>query len=655
MRKTKKFLCTLLAVVLCLTTMAIGSFANAASVVKSGKCGDNITWTLDSAGTLTLSGSGAMYDKNGNSTWEKDNVKKVIVGKGITTIGSLAFAGCFDVESLNLPDTLTEIKLGAFAGCNIKSLTIPSNVKNIGYGAFLDCESLKEVFIPASVEIIGQGVFNECESLEYITVDKNNKNFLSAEGVLYSADMKTLIKCPATLCGSSFLIPNTVEDIDECAFDYCKELVSINIPYGVKKLDYGVFEQCTKLSSVTIPSSVEIIGQFAFFDCLNLEEITIPMSVNTIGEYAFGYELNEAEDDVKKLSSFKIKGYTNSAAETYANDNGIEFISLGVHTHQWKHITVSATCAVKGYERDICSGCSAQANYREFPLKDHSFGAWNVISDETTATCTRIGTEMRKCSVCGKEETRSIPKTDHSFYDWEILKAPTCNSEGTEIRECSYCSKGETRTIPKLTHVFSDWTESKKATVLENGEMTRSCTLCGKRETKSVDKLPSTETKDEKTGISLIYSEDSFKGDVEIKAQEVVSGETYNIAVQETSCSRLQLFDISVELENEKVQPTKSVWVKVPLPSGYSESKTAVYFVGENGELEKMNSVVQDGYICFEATHFSPYAVVDESSNPNNCTCDCHKGGIKGFLFKILNFFQKLFGQNKVCACGVKH
>lgn len=46
----------------------------------------------------------------------------------------------------------------------------------------------------------------------------------------------------------------------------------------------------------------------------------------------------------------------------------------------------------------------------------------------------------------------------------------------------------------------------------------------------------------------------------------------------------------------------------------------------------------------------------DKPTNPtDNCSCNCHAGGIKAFFFKILNFFQKLFGMNKVCACGVKH
>lgn len=583
--------------------------------VKSGTYGDNITWTLDSAGTLTFTGSGAMRDNNGNSIWlnEFKKLKKIVIGEGITTVGTLAFFPSFYVESVELPSTLKEIKMGAFGGCSIKNITIPNGVKTIGDGAFFDCESLKELFIPASVETIGQGVFEECEGLERITVDENNKNFKSVAGTLYSADMKKLIVCPAASCGSTFSIPNTVEVIAGSAFSYCNALESINIPSCVKNIDGSAFYACKKLSSVTISSGVESIGSSAFFDCLKLEEVSIPLSVKTIDEYAFGYRLNEDEADVVKISPFKIKGYTNSTAETYAKDNGIEFVSLGEHTHDWKYTTVKSTCVTNGYEADVCTICSAQKDYKELPLAEHSFSVWSTT------------------------------------------KNASCNSTGTQTRNCSVCSKTETKTIPQLTHDFTVWTESKKATVFENGEQTRNCKLCGTKQTKATDKLPSKEVNDEKTGISLVYTDDSFKGEVDIVAEQVSSGAAYNIAVEETACSRVQLFDISIEMENEKVQPNKSVWVKVPLPSGYNESKTAVYYVGEDGKLEKMNSFTEGGYIYFEATHFSAYAVVDESSNPSNCSCNCHKGGIKGFFFKILNFFQKLFGKNKVCACGVKH
>lgn len=603
MKKVNKFLCTLLVIIMCLTSLTVGTFANASGRYDSGQCGESVSWELDkSTGTLTISGVGEVVHNNNYHYWTSSQVKKVVIGSYITGI--------------------TDPQLGL------------------------------------------------CENLSYVEVKEDNGYLTSVDGVLFSRDMKKLYVYPAKKSGSSYTVPygvetivnhafnccknlktismpDTLSHIRYCAFMNCTALTSINIPYTVTSVSGMAFYNCSQLTSIVLPYDVETIGDFAFGNCKNLLSLTIPESVTEIGKCAVGYDSN-----YNRISNPTIYGVSGSLAESYADDYNFSFSPVAAHVHDWICGVVESTCYSAGYERSFCTRCITE-NYVYLPLEDHSFGEWNVTK---RATCKTTGTRVKKCTVCGTEETETIPKQQHKLSDWEVQEEATCNSEGIEMRFCDTCSKYESRTIPKLTHVFSDWSETKEATVICGGEMTKTCTLCGKKETKATDKLPSNETKDEKTGISLVFSDESFKNNsVEITAEEVSSGEKYNIAIEETSCSRLQLFDISLEIENEKVQPNNSVWVKVPLPKGYNESKTAVYYVGEDGKLEKMNSVVQDGYICFEATHFSPYAVVDESSNPNNCTCDCHKGGIKGFLFKILNFFQKLFGQNKVCTCGVKH
>ena len=92
-----------------------------------------------------------------------------------------------------------------------------------------------------------------------------------------------------------------------------------------------------------------------------------------------------------------------------------------------------------------------------------------------------------------------------------------------------------------------------------------------------------------------------------------------------------------------------------------------MYYIDNNGNKTLLESKVENGYVVFETDHFSVYAIVDESSkiekpadkptNPtDNCSCNCHAGGIKAFFFKLFNFFAKLFNPAKrVCACGVKH
>lgn len=68
---------------------------------RSGKCGDNITWTLDDNGTLELTGSGPMYDSNG-SWWPEEIINRVIISNKITSIGDDAFEDCFGLTRINV-------------------------------------------------------------------------------------------------------------------------------------------------------------------------------------------------------------------------------------------------------------------------------------------------------------------------------------------------------------------------------------------------------------------------------------------------------------------------------------------------------------------------------------------------------------------------
>lgn len=86
----------------------------------SGSCGDNLTWTLDDNGTLTISGTGSMtnYNSSDSSPWyNNSNVKKVIINSGVTSIGSKAFYGCSGLTSITIPNSVTSIGEYAFEYC----------------------------------------------------------------------------------------------------------------------------------------------------------------------------------------------------------------------------------------------------------------------------------------------------------------------------------------------------------------------------------------------------------------------------------------------------------------------------------------------------------------------------------------------------------
>lgn len=268
---------------LCTTALAVDT-------VASGTCGaegdgSNLTWTLDSEGTLTISGQGAMAD---DSPWWNDRtaIKTVNICDGVTSIGSSAFDDCSKLTSVTIPAGVTAIGSSAFFGCsNLTDVTIPDGITSISDSVFCQCSSLASVTIPSSVTSIEGGAFQNCTSLTSVIIPVG----VTAIGdhAFYSCSSLTNIIIPegTTSIGDSAFsrcssltdvsIPGSVTIISSNAFSWCSSLTCINIPEGVIAIDGSAFDQCSGLTSVNIPSSVATIGDHAFSQCTNLTSVNI--------------------------------------------------------------------------------------------------------------------------------------------------------------------------------------------------------------------------------------------------------------------------------------------------------------------------------------------------------------------------------------------
>ena len=285
--------------------------------VASGKCGENLTWSIDvEGGTLTISGTGAMWDyseifvgdgdSHTTAPWYAYSPTKLVLERGITYIGEYAFSGCGIAGDLTLPDGVTEVGANAFAYCSgltsvvlsqsvawldnwaflncsgISSLTMPKGVTGIGYAAFRGCGSLTSLTIPASVIDINSAAFSDCSSLENIAVDGKNIYYISVDGVLFNKNRTTLVAYPSGKKGTAYTIPKGVTSIGANAFSYCRNLIDVTIPENVTSIGGGAFNGCSNLVSVTIPKSVTSIGSIAFENCSSLTNVTIPENVTSI-------------------------------------------------------------------------------------------------------------------------------------------------------------------------------------------------------------------------------------------------------------------------------------------------------------------------------------------------------------------------------------
>ena len=151
-----------LAALVCLL-LAFAATANAGTVA-SGYCGGegdgtNLTWTLDSEGTLTISGKGKMRNYNSDTVpWRTSEyfsmLKKLVLSDGITSIGGSAFSGCGFTGSLIIPDSVTSIGFYAFSGCRgfTGALSLPQSITYIGASAFSGCSGFTgELTIPSGI------------------------------------------------------------------------------------------------------------------------------------------------------------------------------------------------------------------------------------------------------------------------------------------------------------------------------------------------------------------------------------------------------------------------------------------------------------------------------------------------------------------------
>ena len=163
--------------------------AQAAEIVDSGDCGaidkangldgSQVTWTLDSDGLLTISGSGAMkdFDKDYAPWYSDTDVKSVSIQNTVTAIGSFAFYSCNRLTSVTIPDSVTSIGAFAFYGCSkLTSVILPGSVSAIETGVFKSCEELTSVTIPDGVSAVGAEAFEDCTKLTSITFPDSVKS-----------------------------------------------------------------------------------------------------------------------------------------------------------------------------------------------------------------------------------------------------------------------------------------------------------------------------------------------------------------------------------------------------------------------------------------------------------------------------------------------
>ena len=511
--------------------------ALAVDIVDSGTCGakgSNLTWTLDSEGVLTISGSGDMHGYgSSDAPWygSRSRVKSAVIAEGVTSIGESAFENCRSLTSVTIPNSVTSIgwsaffycksltsvtipdsvtSVGAYAflgctsltsvtipnsvtsigGCafdecwSLTSVTIPDSVTSIGDSAFASCTSLTSVTIPDSVTSIGGGAFAWCTSLTGIWVTEGNSHYSSdASGVLFSKDKTTLVQYPGAF--AAYAIPDSVTSIGAGAFGGCTSLTSVTIPDSVTSIGQHAFNGCRSLTSVTIPDGVTSIGAYAFSECSSLTSVTIPDSVTSIGGIAFGNckSLTSVTipDSVTSIGGGAFQGCISLTSVTIPDSvtsiGDGAFASCTSLTDVYYAGSEAQWKAISISSTGNNGLLTANIHYN---YVSHTHSYKDVV---TAPTCTEKGHTTHTCS-CGDSyvDTYTDP-LGHDLKD-DAAVAATCTTAGTTAgKHCTRCDYKEgMETIAALGHDLKDDAAVAATCTTAGTTAGKHCTRCDYKE-----------------------------------------------------------------------------------------------------------------------------------------------------------------------------
>lgn len=304
----------------------------------NGQCGDTLFWELKN-GTLTISGTGRMYDyANVEATpWftYKDKVSKLVFEEGITHVSEFAFQDFTDITGgLSFPQSLESIGQAAFKNCIglNGTLTFGNSLGAIANFAFEGCIGLTgSLVIPDSVQLIGTHVFYNCSGFNGTLTIGNNVEMLP-NSVFENCSGFT----------GSLVIPNSVAGFGTNAFKNCSGFNGIlSIGSSVDIIANSAFENCSGFTgSLVIPDNVSQIGTYVFANCSgftgdltignNIKTITKGAFENCIGLSGIAYISDSVTFAVDgALNTIKmIYGLSGSYIESYANSNGIKFVAI---------------------------------------------------------------------------------------------------------------------------------------------------------------------------------------------------------------------------------------------------------------------------------------------------------------------------------------
>ena len=424
------------------------------ALVASGKCGDSASWKLDADGVLTITGAGPMADYGQHASdncapWRTyaNDIKKVVVQKGVTAIGSYAFASLERVTSVTIPEGVTSIGSSAFENCGLMAygglgaVTLPEGLTTIGSSAFSG-SYMDSLTLPESLRTIGGAAF-EKSPLKTLTIPSGVTSI--GNGAFKSSHL------------TSIQLPDGAQ-LGAMLFYQCYELTDVTLPADLTVIGDSMFENCTKLTHVTIPSGVTRIEREAFTMCGALEEIRLPEGVETIGVIAFsGCVAMTGVYLPRSLTTIESGAFSacRSLTDVYYSGTAAEWAAISVADRNDPLLNAALHCTGSAL---VASGkCGDSASWKldgdgvltitgAGPMADYgAYGPWYIAHL----------TDIKRVVV--QEGVTTIG--DHAFANLSYVTSVTIPSSITSIGAHAFekCRLGGAVTLPEGLTAIGDF------------------------------------------------------------------------------------------------------------------------------------------------------------------------------------------------------
>lgn len=453
----------------------------------------------------------------GSNAFNGCSLTSAIFGNSLQTIGSQAFANN-KLKNVIIPDSVTLIDYQAFEyNKNLITATIGSGVTNLTSTSFVYCTALEEINISeenqkyysyygvvynkdvTKIIIIPEG-FNgkltlpntfetfywdsvsDCSNITEIYVEEGNKKFKSVDGIIYSADGKTLIRCPEGRT-MDVVIADDTETIGSSAFSGCALISYVKCPDSLTIINNSAFSDCSKLTTVEFGKSLKTIGSYSFLECRKLNITKFPDSLVSIGNNAFlrcGLKSIEFGNSLQSIGS---SAFYNSSVVSVKLPDSLQELGSGAFNSCYSLKEINIPPSIKSIGSQFSNNAFVELT---FPETLQNFESFNQSKIKTLTIknkyCEYSGTSApgipTGCAIrayCGSpghtlatKRLLNFESLGHTYLDWYVFAPATFEADGIERRDCAYCDGYEERVIPQLQKdVFT-------ATFVADGEVVAS-------------------------------------------------------------------------------------------------------------------------------------------------------------------------------------